>query len=445
MTDVEGVYAGEEVGSFGERARSWLPHLVARFGAADADVAGGEGGEGAHRRAGLGKDIQRAVYDAGFAGITFPPAYGGLGLSVDHRDTFLEEVRAYGPAAVRLFDLAGSLWGLSIGMIAPTMLELATEEQKRTYIPEMLRGEKLWVQMLSEPTGGSDLAGAITRARRDGDRFVVNGSKVWTSQADFSDMGVLLARTNWDVPKHQGLTMLIVSLDAPGLTIQPIRLVSGGTGFCQEYFDDMIVPASDVLGSVDDGWHVASRLLVHERNTVGGGSSFHTMSVGGGARGSGAGAPYPDAMSSLVQAKGLAGDSEARHQAAEVHVLSTVSKQLAVRVMQGMDAGTMPPAAGSLLRLFGSLVGVRTSDVGMAIAGPSAVAWPEDRSVPGSALGVGYLGRQGGSMASGTAEIQRNIISERVLGLPREPSPDRGLPFNQVLHNALPGTDRSSG
>ena len=348
---------------------------------------------------------------------------------------FHTEVRAAGPDAVGLFNLVGSLWGLSIGMIAPTMLEFATEEQKRSHIPSMLRGEKLWAQMLSEPTGGSDLAGAITHATRDGDRFIVNGSKVWTSQADFSDMAVLLARTNWEVSKHRGLTMLIISLDSPGLTIQPLRLVSGGTGFCQEFFDDMEVPVSDVLGGVDDGWNVATRLLVHERNTVGGGSPFHSMSVGSAGRALGMGTGPVE----LARIAGRGADPVARQEAAEVHVLSTVSGHLAARVMQQMARGDLPPAAGSMLRLFGSLVGVRASDVGMDIAGASAVAWPADMSAPGSGLGLGYLGRQGGSMASGTAEIQRNIISERVLGLPREPAPDRDLPFNQVRHNAMPG------
>ena len=435
MTDADATTTTEDLGEFRERARTWLSDLLPSFGSGDA-VFTGEGGPDAHKRAAKAKELQRATFDAGFAGITFPVEYGGRGLSVAHRDAFNAEIRAAGPEAVGLFNLVGSLWGLSIGMIAPTMLEFATEDQKRTHITAMLRGEKLWAQMLSEPTGGSDLAGAITRASRDGDRFIVNGSKVWTSQADFSDMAVLLARTNWDVPKHRGLSMLIISLDSPGLTIQPLRLVSGGTGFCQEFFDDMEVPVSDVLGAVDDGWNVATRLLVHERNTVGGGSTFHSMSVGTGSRsvpGLGAG-PVE-----LARATGRGTDPVVRQQAAEVHVLSTVSGHLASCVVQAMTIGVLPPAAGSMLRLFGSLVGVRSSDAGMAIAGASAVAWPADLSTPGSALGLGYLGRQGNSMASGTAEIQRNIISERVLGLPREPAPDRDLPFNQVRHNAMPG------
>jgi alkylation response protein AidB-like acyl-CoA dehydrogenase len=426
-----------DVATFRARAQAWLAEALPQLGR-DTDDAGGEGGPAGHRRAALARALQRALHEGGFAGITFPTEYGGLGLSVAHRDAFNDEVRAAGEAAVDLFNLAGSTWGLSIGMIAPTMLEFGTEQQKRTYIPEMLRGEKLWAQMLSEPTGGSDLAGAITRATRDGDHYVVTGSKVWTSQADFSDMAVLLARTNWDVPKHRGLSMFIVPLDAAGLTIIPLRLVSGGTGFCQEFFDDMALPAANVLGAVDDGWHVATRLLVHERNTVGGGSTFHTMTLRGGGRRAAAMVPG-GGLPELARSTGQQSDTGVRQRVAATHVLSTVSAHLATRVVRGMATGALPPAAGSMLRLFGSMAGIASSDVAVELAGVNAVAWRPDRTAAGSSAGLGYLGRQGGSMASGTAEIQRNIIGERVLGLPREPAPDRDLPFNQVRHNAMPG------
>ncbi|MGE0793836.1 MAG: acyl-CoA dehydrogenase family protein [Acidimicrobiia bacterium] len=424
----------EDVGSFRERARTWLAEVVADFEVDEADLGFGEGAAAA-RRAAKGKAFQAAIWAGGFAGIAFPKAYGGLGLTGAHRDAFNAEVRAAGARAVDLFNLAGTLWGLSIGMIAPTMLEFATEEQKATHIPAMLRGEKLWAQMLSEPTGGSDLAGAITRATRDGDQFVLNGSKVWTSQADVSDMAVLLARTNWDVPKHRGLSMFIVEMGMPGMTVVPLRLNSGSAGFCQEFFDDMAVPAENVLGAVDDGWNVASRLLVHERNTVGGGSVFHSMSVGGTI-----GAPRGGGVLDVARARGVRGgdDADLLQLVVENHVRSTVSGHLAARVVQGMASGAMPPAAGSLLRLFGSEVGIHASDVGMALGGNHAVAWAPGHDAPGAAQGVGYLGRQGGSMASGTAEIQKNIISERVLGLPREPSSDRDTPFRDVRTNRMP-------
>jgi alkylation response protein AidB-like acyl-CoA dehydrogenase len=424
--------AMEDVESFRARARTWLAEVVPSFEVDEADFGFGEGDAGL-RRAARGKAFQAKVWEGGFAGIAFPKAYGGLGLSGAHRDAFNVEVRDAGGKAVDLFNLAGTLWGLSIGMIAPTMLEFGTEEQKTRYIPEMLRGEKLWAQMLSEPTGGSDLAGAITRATVDGEQYVLNGSKVWTSQADFSDKAVLLARTNWEVPKHRGLSMFIVDMGMPGMTVVPLRMSSGGSGFCQEFFDDMAVPAENVLGGVDDGWNVASRLLVHERNTVGGGSVFHSMSVGGTI-----GAPRGGGVLDVARKRGVRDDADLLQQVVDNHVRATVSGHLAARVVKGMTVGAMPPAAGSLLRLFGSEVGIHASDVGMALGGAHAVAWTPDQATPGSAQGVGYLGRQGGSMASGTAEIQKNIISERVLGLPREPSQDRDLPFREVRTNKMP-------
>ncbi len=425
----------EDLESFRARAKAWLADQVPGLAAGGVPAMGE--GDGGQERAALAKRIQAALYEGRLAGPTFPVEYGGLGLTVAHRDAFNDEVRSYGADAVDLFNLVGGLWGLSIGMIAPTMLEFGTEEQKHTHIGGMLRGETLWAQMLSEPTGGSDLAGAITRADLDGDVYVVNGSKVWTSQADFSDMAVMLARTNWDVPKHAGLSMLIVDLTSPGLEIIPLRLSSGGTGFCQEFMTDVAVPKTNVLGTPGDGWNVASRLLVHERNTVGGGSTFHTMFVG---RGSGGGTRRNAGVGSVGLARKVAGpgDADLVQDAMKDHVTNTVSGHLAARVVEAMAIGALPPAAGSMLRLFGSMAGITSSDITMEIAGTSAVAWPSDGSAPGSAVGVGYLGRQGGAMASGTAEIQRNIISERVLGLPREPAQDRDVAFKDVRTNTMP-------
>ena len=178
------------------------------------------------------------LWERGFAGITYPKQYGGQGLTAAHLHAFTDEARAY--------DLGGCgpMFAMTLGMMGPTLLELGSDDLKARYLPGMIRGDDLWVQFLSEPTGGSDLAGAVTRATRDGDRYLLTGSKVWTSAADYSDYGFCLARTDWDVPKHRGLTMFVVPLRAPGLEVIPLRLVTGATGFCQEFFDDVAVPAS---------------------------------------------------------------------------------------------------------------------------------------------------------------------------------------------------------
>jgi alkylation response protein AidB-like acyl-CoA dehydrogenase len=317
------------------------------------------------------------------------------------------------------------------------LLEFGTHEQKLAHIPAILKGEEIWMQFLSEPSGGSDVAGAQTSAVRDGDEWVLNGSKIWTTGAWWSDWGLCLARTDWDVPKHRGLSMFVVPLRTAGLEVIPLRLVTGETGFCQEFFDNVVVPAVDVIGEVNDGWTVASRLLVHERNAIAGGSGFHDMDAGG-VRESARQQRMGQAVDlvGLIRSRGLADDPHSRQLVAEAQVLATVNRQLSTRLQAATRLGALPPAAGSLLKLFSSTTNVRTSDIAMELAGSSAVVWPgEDRS---SGLGVDFLIRQATSILSGTSEIQRNIISERVLGLPREPAPDRELPFSQVQHNTAP-------
>jgi alkylation response protein AidB-like acyl-CoA dehydrogenase len=325
---------------------------------------------------------------------------------------------------------------MTLGMVGPTFLELGTDEQKTHYIPRMLRGDDIWIQFLSEPTGGSDLASALTRANRDRDEWVINGSKIWTSQADFSDIGLCIARTNWDVPKHRGLTMFIVPVRSPGLTVLPLRLVSGQTGFCQEFFDDVRIPLDSMLGSVDQGWSVASRLLTHERNTVGGGSPFFHMA-------SSMQGIAPDATEELIdlaRRHDQHRDPHVRQLVMEAYVASTVEQQLGPRIAEGTEMGHLPVSSGSLLKLFATTHGTRRADIGMAIAGHDAVAWRMDDETSRD-RGVGYLSRQAMSILSGTTEIQRNIVSERVLGLPREQSVDRDVPFREVRHNTMPAPD----
>jgi len=434
-TDTEAV---EDVESFRARARAWLGETFAGVDATDDPIGDRLRREGRddHADAERARMGQRMLWEGGFAGITYPKEYGGQGLSGAHLHAFTNEARRY--------DLGGSgpMFAMTLGMMGPTLLELGSDDLKARYLPGMIRGDDLWVQFLSEPTGGSDLAGAVTRATRDGDTYAINGSKVWTSSADYSDYGFCLARTDWDVPKHRGLTMFVVPLRAPGLEVIPLRLVTGATGFCQEFFDNVVVPAADVIGEVNDGWTVASRLLVHERNAIAGGSEFHDMDAGGTRADGGELGGHRVELAQLARARGLADDSHSRQLVAEADVLATVNRQLSSRLQTATALGVLPPAAGSLLKLFGSTAHVRTSDITMELAGSSAVVWPgDDRS---GGLGVDYLFRQATSILSGTSEIQRNIISERVLGLPREPAPDRDLPFREVRHNAMPNRSGST-
>jgi alkylation response protein AidB-like acyl-CoA dehydrogenase len=425
MTATDRVIAGEDLEAYTERARA--------FAAAELTV------DNVTRKAeelGLdptyfkarGRAVLRLMHDAGFGGIAYPKEYGGQGLDIRYVRAFNEGVKGADFSALAQFTL-------TLGMNAPALMEYGSEEQKREYLPRIFRGDDLWIQFLSEPTGGSDLAGAITRADRDGDEFVVNGSKIWTSTADHADMGMALVRTNWDVPKHRGLSVLIIPMDAPGLTVNPLKLVSGMTGFCEDFFDDVRVPVTNLLGDLNDGWAVASRLLVHERNVLNGGSEYYAPPGGGFAAMMAAANAGRDELVVLAEASGQSKDPHVRPLVAEAYVNGKVGGQAGPRVTTAMRKGLVPTAAASILKLINSENGIRRSDIGAELAGSSMVAWRPD-DVRSRTRGIGYLSRQTGSLVSGTSEIQRNIISERVLDLPREAAPDRELPFNQVRINS---------
>ncbi len=365
------------------------------------------------------RELQALLWQGGFAGICFPKEYGGLGLSQEHQRAFTAESTPY--------DMPFSLNVPTLGILAATLVEFGTHDQKLRYLPGILRGEELWVQFLSEPSGGSDLAGCLTRADRDGDVFMLNGSKIWSSAAYASDYAMCLARTNWDVPKHRGLTMFIMKIHQPGVTVEQIRQVDGTLEFCQEFFDDVQIPASDVVGEIDDGWTVASRLLVHERLAVGGGSPY-TSGASFGHDGSGTDTTILDA----AQEAGTTRDPHVRQLLAEAHVRQMVGGQLVKRVTEGMASGALPPPAGSVIKLFGATNVMRRSEIGLEIAGAGVVAWPADSPGVAGDLGRASLSRQGVSRGGGANEIQRNSISERLLGMPREAAADRDIPYRDV-------------
>ena len=407
----------EDLESFRKRARAWLADNMPRLDASARPAW--EFVPDARTRL-----LQRKLFDGGLAGLCFPKEYGGQSLSPMHQRVFNEECAGY--------QMPTSLNTPTLTILAPTLVDFGTEAQKKRHLPAILRGEELWVQFLSEPTGGSDLAGSITRATPQGDAWVLNGSKIWSSSAHRSDYAMCLARTDWDVPKHQGLTMFIVEVHQPRIVIEQIKQVNGSMEFCQEFFDDVPIPAENVVGEVNDGWTVASRLLFHERNAVGGGSIYASSPVLRGRREAG---PRLDLVE-LARYTGQAHDERVRQLVAEAHVLSTVHGYLIQRVTAGMRTGHFSGPAGALLKLFGATAGVRRSEIGLKIAGTAGIAWREGDTTAGR-YGAASLGRQGGSLAGGSNEIQRNIISERVLEMPREFAADRDVPFNQVKRNKM--------
>jgi alkylation response protein AidB-like acyl-CoA dehydrogenase len=410
----------EDVEAFRLRARAWLAETMPRLPEGMDNfhlVQEDEMGERA-------RHLQRTLFDGGFAGLCFPIEYGGHGLTRAHQQAFTQESIGYQMPTV--FNVP------TLSILAPTLLDFGTEEHKLRHIPAILRGDELWVQFLSEPSGGSDLAGLVTQATRDGDVFVMNGSKIWSSGAFRSDYAMCLVRTDPHVPKHQGLTMLLVKIHQPGIEVQRIKMVNGMAEFCQEFFDDVPIPVSDVIGKVNDGWTVASRLLIHEREAVGGGSPYVSGVVAGDA---GKGGQRTD-LADLARATGQADDPIVRQLVAEAMVNDRVFKQLTERVTTGLRSGHFTAPAGALPRLYAATNSERHYDIGLEIAGPAAGAWADGD--PAGRWGGLYLSRQSNSLGGGSNEMQRNIISERVLGMPREFAADRDKPFDEVRHNRSP-------
>ncbi len=401
----------ESVDEFAARARKWLSENMPSIdpdNPPDAD----RGEEGPWLRA---RELQRKLWDGGFAGICFPREYGGLGLPLAYQRAFDIESRCY--------EMPIILNTPTFTICAATILDMGSEEQKRRHITGVLRGDEVLVQLLSEPNGGSDLAGVITRAERRGDTWVINGAKTWSTSAFAADYGTLLARTNWEVPKHEGLTMFLVPLKSPGITLRRIKQVNGSVEFCEEFFDGLEVGDDSVVGQVNDGWTVASRQLYHERRAVGGGSEFAS---GIGAEGK---TDKPTDYVALLEQVGQPDNERLQELAGRALVHRAVQLQLIDHVYHGVNDGSLPPAAGSIIRISHAENLNLELDTTLAITGTAGVVDEGDGLF---ALGERYLSRQTASLGGGTTEVGRNVIGERVLGFPREYAADKGVPFNQV-------------
>jgi alkylation response protein AidB-like acyl-CoA dehydrogenase len=361
--------------------------------------------------------LQRLLYDGGLAGIIVPKAYGGQGLTAEHANVLNEEM------AGRQYPGRLQVPGMTPCMTV--LLEFGSEEQKQQHVRAILTGEEIWMQMLSEPSGGSDAAGAQTSAVRDGDEWVLNGSKIWTTGAWWADWALCLARTNPEVPKHRGLTVFIVPFDTPGLEMHRIEMLNGSKEFCQEFLSDVRIPDSCRVGEVDDGWTVGIRWMFYERSFA---SSPYTLrpkgaNPYGGGRSSG--------MLDLARSAGRLDDPKARELVGEAHALSMASAQLARRLPKAMMTGKMTDQAASIGKLMGGIVSRRSGTIAWELAGAAGGAWTEDEEDLG-ARGMAFLNRQSGEIAGGTTEMARNVVSERVLLMPRERTLDKDVPFREV-------------
>ncbi len=417
----------ESVEDFRLRARRWLagnlpPTSSGGFGRRTAGSDEEELAEVATERR-----WQRQLWDGRLAGICFPTGYGGLGLTPAHAAAFNEELVGYAYP-----------WRLQVPTMTPcaaVILEFGTHEQKIAHLPAILRGEQLWMQFLSEPGSGSDVAGAQTTAVREGDEWIINGSKIWTTGAWWSDWGLCLARTNSDVPKHRGLTVFMLPIHQPGIEISRIEMLDGSKEFCQEFMTDVRVPDSARIGGVDDGWTVVTRWLFHERTYASSPLTIRPARGADGARGeSGA------SLLSLAEQAGRRDDPRARELVGEAHALTVAVRELDRRVHAAIAAGTASDQLASVSRLMHGVVAAQLNTIAFDLAGPRAVAWGAPDEELGS-RGISYLTRQMASIAGGTTEMARNVVSERVLGMPRERTLDRNIPFREVRNSSTARTD----
>ncbi|MHB1712579.1 MAG: acyl-CoA dehydrogenase family protein [Acidimicrobiales bacterium] len=345
------------------------------------------------------KEWARTVYDAGFGWITGPEAHGGRGLPRSYQ-------RIYNSVATDYRTPSQALFGIGLGMVAPTIMAHATEEVKRAYLKPLHRGDIVACQLFSEPAAGSDLASLQTRAVADGDEWVVNGQKVWTSGAQFSDIGEIICRTDPELPKHRGLTGFVVDMHAPGVDVRPLRQMTGGASFNEVFFTDVRIPDTHRLGDVNGGWTVALTTLMNERAAIGGG-------------GSGVGLHSSQRLIELARAQGRSGDPLIRQQLADLIIHDRVAAYTNLRSMAKVAAGQLPGPEMSIGKLSLTANMVRTCDLLSSVLGPELVA---DSGRWGTyAWSEFLLGVPGMRVAGGTDEVLRNIVGERVLGLAKDP------------------------
>jgi alkylation response protein AidB-like acyl-CoA dehydrogenase len=338
------------------------------------------------------------VFDAGFGWISGPVEYGGRGLPNSYQ-------RRYAALEAGFRTPSQACRGIGLGMVAPTILAHGTPAAKQRWLRALWRGDAIACQLFSEPAAGSDLASLQTRAERDGDEWILNGQKVWTSGAQFSDVGEIVCRTDPEAEKHQGLSAFLVEMRAPGVEVRPLRQMTGGASFNEVFFTDVRVPADHLLGEVNGGWTVALTTLMNERAAIGGGG-------GGVTTGS-----LLDKMTAAARRAGRTEDPLVRQQLADVWIRLEVARYTNARALQKLRAGQVPGPELSIAKLALTENMRRIAALAASVLGPKLVADSGEWGTYSWATFV--LGVPGMRVAGGTDEILRNIIGERVLGLPK--------------------------
>jgi alkylation response protein AidB-like acyl-CoA dehydrogenase len=358
-----------------------------------------------------GREFQQKLAAAGLAGLTYAAEYGGAGLTKAHERIYREEYAKFPDMTYELV--------ISHGMCLPVLNQFGTEEQKKQFMPDNIAGRTMWCQMFSEPGAGSDVASLQTKAELDGDEWVINGQKVWTTLAHVCEYGVIIARTNPDAPKHAGISMFIIDMKAPGVEIRPIHQIDGGKHFNEIFLTDVRIPKSWLLGELNNGWNQATAMLMFERVAIGTGSTSgvtHTLT---------------DGLIEIAKKNGKIADPVMRQELMKLYSEETTKSLVAMRTRAEMKAGRVPGPGGSLGKLHGSRISWMMRPLISRLIGPETDAW-EGSNSRGEAWSKRLLNSFQSGIAGGTDEIQKNIIGDRVLGLPREPMVDKDLPFKDL-------------
>jgi alkylation response protein AidB-like acyl-CoA dehydrogenase len=362
------------------------------------------------------KAWQAKKFAAGYVGITWPKALGGQGGSAMEQIVFNQEESKYW--------VPTGIYAIGLGMCIPTVFTHGRPEIVQRYVPVAMKGDEIWCQLFSEPAAGSDLAGIRTKAEKDGDAWVVNGQKVWTSGAHRSDYGIIVTRTDPSVPKHKGLTMFIVNMKAPGVEVRPIRQMAGASEFNEVFFTDVRIADDHRLGEVGDGWKVSLTTLMHERLAVGGKPSS---------------AAGVNEMIELAKAIALEEgnaleQSHVRQKIAEVYIQDRGISLTRMRTLSALSSGRTPGPESSISKVVvAKMMQDMGSFAGDLAEGAGLLSGADSANIPHlEALRQTYFWSAGLRIAGGTDEILRNIIAERVLGLPGDIRPDKSVPFNEI-------------
>ena len=356
------------------------------------------------------KNWQKKKYDAGWAMLHWPKEYGGIAASAIERIIWAEEESK--------FDVPKGIFEIGLGMCGPVMMEYATEEQKSRYLPSMAEGNEIWCQLFSEPSAGSDVAGLRSKAVQNGDEWVINGQKVWTSGAHFSDYGILVVRHDPNLDKHKGMTFFSVDMKSPGIEVKPIKQITGGSSFNEVYFTDVVIPDSQRLGAIGDGWKVAITTLMNERLAVGDADGADVEEA------------FKWAKTQDDSGEALINNRAARESIADWYCEANGLKNTKLRTMSALSKGQTPGPEASITKIVSANKLQDIGNFGIDSLDMAGMLKPEDSDV--LKFQGAWLGAPGLRIAGGTDEILKNVIAERVLGLPQDIRADKNVAFKDI-------------